>query len=120
MKCTKQEALMILGKWFEEGSAVRLNFQATPATEVICLKGRITQLKTDSFLFTSPIASVTVPIDQATFEYEEKLLMDPPFRKEMSGPSSCVGLHLSLCRSQLGQDGASSQLQSFISISEAL
>jgi hypothetical protein len=29
-------------------------------------------------------------------------------------------LHLSLCRSRLGQDGASSQLQSFLSISEAL
>jgi hypothetical protein len=118
MICTKHEALMILGKWFEERSPVLLNFQATPATEVICLKGRITQLKTDSFLFTSPIASVTVPFDQATFEYEEKLLMDPPFRKEMSGPSSRVGLHLSLCRSQLKQDDASSQLQSFLSISE--
>ena len=120
MKCTKQEALMILGKWFEEGSPVRLNFQATSATEVICLKGRITQLKTDSFLFTSPIASVTVPIDQATFEYDEKLLMDPPLRKETSGPISRIGLHLSLCRSQSGQDHASSQLQSFLSISEAL
>jgi hypothetical protein len=120
MICTKQEALMILGRWFEERSPVLLNFQATPATEVICLKGRITQLRTDSFLFTSPSASVTVPFEQATFEYEEKLLTDPPFRKEMSGPSSRLGLHLSLCRSQLGQDGACSQLQSFLSISEAL
>jgi hypothetical protein len=111
---------MILGRWFEERSPVLLNFQATPATEVICFKGRITQLRTDSLLFTSPIASVTVPFDQATFEYEEKLLMVPPFQKEMSGPSSCVGLHLSLCRSQFVQDGASSQSQSFLSISEAL
>lgn len=113
---------MILGRWFEERSPVLLNFQATPVTEVICLKGRITQLRTDGFLFASPIASVTVPFDQATFEYEEELLMDPPFRKEMSGPSSRVGLHLSLslCRSQLGRDDASSQLQSFLSISEAL
>ncbi len=111
---------MILGKWFEEGSPVRLNFQATSATEVICLKGRITQLKTDGFLFTGPIASVNVPIDQATFEYDEKLLIDPPLRKETSGPISRIGLHLSLCRSQSGQDQASSQLQSFLSISEAL
>jgi hypothetical protein len=111
---------MILGRWFEERSPVQLNFQATPATEVICLKGQISQLKTDSFLFTSPIASVTVPFDLATFEYDEKFLMDPPFREEMSGPSSRVGLHLSLCRSRLGQDGASSQPQSFLCISEAL
>ncbi len=111
---------MILRRWFEGRSPVLLNFHATPATEVICLKGRITQLRTDIFLFTSPIASVTVPFDQATFEYEEKFLRDPPFPKEMSGPSSRVGLHLSLCRRQLGQDGASSELQSFLSISEAL
>ncbi len=111
---------MILGKWFEEGSPVRLNFQATSATEVICLKGRITQLKTDGFLFTGPIASVNVPIDQATFGYDEKLLMDPPLRKETSGPISRIGLYRSLCRSQSGQDHASSQLQFFLSISEAL
>ncbi len=120
MKCTKQEALMILEKWFEDGSPVRLNFQATSATEVICLKGRITQLKTDRFLFTCPLASVTVPIDQATFEYDEKLLMDPPLPKETSRPISRIGLHLSLCRNQSRQHHASSQLQSFLSISEAL
>ena len=91
MKCTKQEAMMILGKWFEEGSPVRLNFQATSATEVICLKGRINQLKTESFLFTSPIACVTVPIDQAAFEYDEKVSIDPPLRKETSGRISRLG-----------------------------
>ncbi len=120
MKCTKQEALMILGKWFEEQSLVLLNFQATPATEAISLKGRITQLRTDNFLFTSPIASVTVPFDQATFEYEEKLFMDSQCRKETSGPCLRVGLHSSLCPTQSGQDHAFSQLQSFLSISEAL
>jgi hypothetical protein len=120
MKCTKQEAMMILGKWFEEGSPVRLNFQATSATEVICLKERINQLKTESFFFTSPISSIPVPIDQFTFEYDEKLLIDPPLRKETSGAISRLGLHVSLWRSQSRQHHASSQLQSFLSISEAL
>ena len=88
MKCTKQEALMILGKWFDEGSPVRLNFRTTPATEVICLKGRITQLKTYSFLFTSPFANVTMPIEQATFEHEGILAMDLPSLNKMSRLSS--------------------------------
>ena len=68
MKCTKQEALMILEKWFEDGSPVRLNFQATSATEVICLKGRITQLENGPFSLHVSENCNPVPIDQATFE----------------------------------------------------
>ena len=40
--------------------------------------------------------------------------------EEMSGPISRAGLHLSLCRSKLGEDDDSSQRQFFVSIAEAL
>lgn len=93
---------MILAKWFGEGSLVLLHFQAPPATEVIRRRGRITRLKTDGFLFMSPIAGINVSKDSATFEYDQKFRIDPPLRRKMSGPSCLVDLHLSLCCSQLG------------------
>jgi hypothetical protein len=120
MTSMKQEALMILGKWFKQGRLTLLNFQVTPATEKICLQGRITQLRTGDSLFTSPIASETVPLNRATFDGEGKLTKTSPCRKKLPWPSSRVGLHLSLCRSELGQDGISWKRQSFLSISEAL
>jgi hypothetical protein len=120
MTCTKQEALMILEKRFEEASRALLNFQATPATEKICLQGRITQLPTGNSLFMSPMASETVPFDHATFDDEEKLTKASACRKKLPWPSSRLGLHLSLCRSELVQDGTSWERQPSLRISKAL
>jgi len=118
MECTKQEALMVLATWFEECSPLLLNFKATPTTETIRLKGRIAQLETDSLLFSSRTASLSVVFDQATFEYEEGFLMGPAFRKEMSDPTCCIKLRLSLCQTQLAPNDAATQ--SLLSLTKAL
>jgi hypothetical protein len=117
MRCTKQEALMILSRWFKERSPLLLNFVAAPATDGLRLRGRIALLEPDSLLFASRTASVQVRFDQATFEHEEEFLLGPDSRRELSGSVSCISLHLSVCQShQMLNDAPQTQL----SLTEAL
>jgi hypothetical protein len=63
--------MLILSKWFHDSADLILTLRVTAIDEVICLRGQISTLDLDGFLFAGPIGSVHVPFETATFDYGE-------------------------------------------------
>jgi hypothetical protein len=70
MKCTRQEALLILQRWHERNTPLLLNLQLA-GEESVLLNGRIARLASDDLLFSGLALSVTVCFNRAAFEYDE-------------------------------------------------
>jgi hypothetical protein len=71
MNCSRDEAILILKKWFHEGANLFLTLQASDNAELVRMAGRILSLDGDGLLFMSAACSVSVPFECAKFEYEQ-------------------------------------------------
>jgi hypothetical protein len=71
MNCSRDEAILVLKKWFHEDANLFLTFQASDNAELVRLAGRILSLDGEKFIFISTACSVSVPFDCAMFQYEE-------------------------------------------------
>jgi hypothetical protein len=119
MVCTKEEAILVLEKWFDERSSLLLNLQAPPRAELVCFKGRIVKLPDEGFLFTGDSCSISIPLKGATFEYDEIHSGQPLPGRRQSGATPRLRLHLPPAPARRKNDavpGASSVL----SISESI
>ena len=109
MNCSRDEAMLILGKWCHDRANLLLAFQASASTEAFRIRGRISWLDADGLQFVSTACSVAVPFECATFEYEEgasdvlahgqkqrraacSLRLQLPARKNMRARSSATTL----------------------------
>jgi hypothetical protein len=63
--------VLILGKWCDERANLLLGFQASARIEIVRIRGRISCLNPDGFLFLGTACSIAVPFEAATFEYVE-------------------------------------------------
>jgi len=71
MNFTKNEAALVLKRWYRNRSNLLLAFQASVNTEAVRMRGLISRVDTDSFLFVSKSCSVSIQFDFTMFEYEE-------------------------------------------------
>ena len=114
MKCTREEALLVLRGWYERNTPLLLDLQLNVGAESMVIRGYITRLAPDDLLFSGLTLSVTVCFSQAIFEYEEitkherkpttpddwrcvvKLQLSPrldtSFRDDLSQPETTVSI----------------------------
>ncbi len=71
MNCTNNEAELVLKRWYRNRSNLLLVFQASVNTEAVRMRGLISRVDADGFLFVSKSCSVSIPFDFTVFEYEE-------------------------------------------------
>lgn len=110
MNCTKEEAALVLAKWFDEGSPLLLNLQSNSNPGILCFSGSIYELAVDSFLFRGTACSIAVPLKSATFEYDE--VPDGTSTADMQRLSAapCLRLRLPLATSTQRKNDAASIL----------
>jgi hypothetical protein len=120
MNCTRQEATLVLAKWFDDSSPLLLNLQSNPNPLVVCFKGRIFELATDSFLFKGTACSIAVPLKSATFEYEEVPDGLSQADEQRLSAIPCLRLHLPLATSTQKRNEAGIVASSILSITEAV
>jgi hypothetical protein len=71
MNCSRDEAILILGKWCHDRANLLVAFQASTNTEVVRIGDRISSLDADGLLVVITACSFSVSLESATFEYEE-------------------------------------------------
>ena len=71
MSYTNNEAELVLKRWHRNRSNLLLVFQASVNTEAVRIKGLISRVDADGFLFVGKSCSVAIPFDSTVFEYEE-------------------------------------------------
>src|ERR1700742_333380 len=71
MNCSRDEAMLILGKWRHNRANLLPGFQASASSEVLRVRGRISWLNADELEFVSPACSVSIPFECAIFDCEE-------------------------------------------------
>jgi hypothetical protein len=71
MRCSKDEAVLILSKWLHDSADLILTLRVTAVDELIRLRGQISTLNPDGFLFAGLVGSIHVPFESATFDYSE-------------------------------------------------
>ena len=71
MKCTREEALLVLGGWYERNTLLLLDLRLNVGANPMVIRGYITRLAPDDLLFSSLALTVAVCLSHATFEYEE-------------------------------------------------
>jgi hypothetical protein len=116
MNCTKEEAALVLAKWFDDRSPLLLNLQSTSNPGVACFSGRISELAVDSFLFRGSACSIAVPLKSATFEYDEVPNDTSVAEMQRLSAVPCLRLRLPLAASTQGENDAAS----ILSITEAV
>jgi hypothetical protein len=120
MNCTKEEAALVLAKWFGDRSPLLLKLQSTSNPGGLCFRGGIRELSVDSFLFRGTACSIAVPLKSATFEYDE--VPDgksvAPMQRLSAVP--CLRLRLPLATSTQGVNDAATVASSILSITETV
>jgi hypothetical protein len=120
MNCSRDEALLILGKWCADRANLLLAFQASVSTEVVRLRGRISRLDTEGLLFVSTACSVSVPFESATFEYKE-VASDVLLHGQKQRRAACfLQLQLPARKVMRAMSSATTLASSVISITEAI
>ena len=119
MKCSKDEALLILGKWRHDRSKLLLAFQPYAGTEVVRVRGRIARLDVDEFLFVSIACSVSVAFAAATIEYEESATNKTPHGQRQRCATCCLRLQLPTTNAEQARNAVTALASTFISITEA-
>ncbi len=71
MNCTNNEAELVLKRWNRNRSNLLLVFQSCVNTETVRMRGLISRVDADGFLFGSKSCSVSIPFDFTVFEYEK-------------------------------------------------
>jgi hypothetical protein len=103
MNCTKNEAALVL-RWYRKRSNLLLVFQASVNTEAVHMRGLISRVAADGFLFVSKSCSVSIPFDFTVFEYEkgtkEEMTQGKTTRRLLSSPIAAAyrkgnGSHIS-------------------------
>jgi hypothetical protein len=94
MNCTKNEAALVL-RWYRKRSNLLLVFQASVNTEAVHMRGLISRVAADGFLFVSKSCSVSIPFDFTVFEYEKGTKEEMTQGKNHKAPSvvsdcSCI------------------------------
>jgi hypothetical protein len=120
MNCTKEEAALVLAKWFANSSPLLLNLQAAPSPQVVCFRGCIFELAEDSFLFKGVACSISVPLKSATFEYEEVPDSMSVADEQRLSAIPCLRLRLPLATSTQEKNDAATVASSILSITEAV
>jgi hypothetical protein len=118
MNCTKEEALLILGKWVDERSPLLLNLQVALDPEIVCFRGRIFELANDGFRFMGKECSISIPIKSSTFEYDEVLCGPPLSGATQSGATPRLRLYVPLANSAQRKNEAATVVSSILSITE--
>jgi hypothetical protein len=70
MNCTKDKATLILRRHHNRSNLL-VDFQASIHTEVVRMRGRISQVNANGFLFVCNADTVSVLFESVIFEYEE-------------------------------------------------
>src|ERR1700744_3597785 len=71
MNCSRDEAMLMLGKWRHNRANLLPGFQASASSEVLRVRGRISWLNADEFKFVSRSFSFPILFEYAIFDYEE-------------------------------------------------
>jgi hypothetical protein len=118
MRCTKQETLLIHGRWFEERSPLLLTLATAPATDGIRLQRWIVLLETDDRSSQVEPRAFRCGLIRLHSSTKRNSLWGSLSRRELSGSNSCIRLDLSVCKSHQTPNGAAPQAQ--LSLIEAL
>ena len=71
MRCSRNEAVLILSKWFHASANLIWPLWITAVEEVIHLRGQISTLDLDRFVLAGSVGSVQLPFETAIFDYGE-------------------------------------------------
>lgn len=109
MNCTNNEAELVLKRWYRNRSNLLLVFRASVNTKAVRMRGLISRVGADGFLFVSKSCSVSIPFDFTVFEYEKghkgrndaggkttrrllSSLIAAAYRKAMAATSTAIAL----------------------------
>jgi hypothetical protein len=112
--------MLILGRWGHDRASLLLAFQASPSTEVVRIRGRISCLDADGLLFVSTACSVSVPFESATFEYEESASDVLAHGQKQRRAACSLRLRLPARKIMPARNSATTLASSVLSITEAI
>jgi hypothetical protein len=120
MNCATDEATLILRRWYRNRSDLLHDFQASIDAERVRMRGRISQLDADRFLFVSSAGSVSVPFDSTGFEYGECSTEELSRREKPQRTFCSLQLWLSIATVEEAQSGATALASPLLNITETI
>jgi hypothetical protein len=120
MRCSKDEAMLILSKWLHDSANLILTLRVTAIDELIRLRGQISTLNPDGFLFAGPVGSIHVPFKSATFDYGD--VAPDTFAQEVDPRDIRNSLRVQMPMTTIGQDRSANAVlaSSLLSITEVV
>ena len=119
MNCSRDEAVLILEKWCDERANLLLGFQASARIEIVRIRGRISCLSPNGFLFLGTACSISVPFESATFEYEEGASDVMAHGQKERGRTCSLRLQLPTSTTMRAMNSDTTLASSIVSITEA-
>ena len=120
MRCSRDEAMLILGKWLHDSASLILTLRVTAIDEVIRLRGQISTLDLDGFLFAGPVGSIHVPFETATFDYGEVTAGILAREIEPGDTASSLLVQVSLTDNARDRSAGTGLASSLLSITEVI